>query len=247
MKHIAEDLKFVPLFSQLNQEQLEMIFSFSNFRKYDKGEIIFFETEPYIGFFCVYEGAVKLYKVSREGREHIVHIMYPYDTFAEVPAFENVERLFQNAAVYPINAMAIDQSTELLLVPAKPFITHIRKFPDLCLNFLSTLSKRLKMLNSHIETLSLFDIKKRLARYIISELETQKKNLNISSNRADPLYYSFIELSISKYDLASLLGTIIETLSRTFRRMQEEKLIEIEGKKIIIRNLPALKSLAELD
>lgn len=246
MKHIANDLKFVPLFSQLEQEQLEIIFSFSSFKRYNKGEIIFFETEPYIGFYCVYEGAVKLYKVSREGREHIIHIMCPYDTFAEVPAFENVEKLFQNEAVYPINAMAIDQYTELLLVPAKPFITHIRKFPDLCLQFLSTLSKRLKMLNFHIETLSLFDIKKRLARYILSELETQKKNLNIHSHKATSPHL-FIELSISKYDLASLLGTIIETLSRTFRKMQEEELIEVEGRKIIIKNLPVLKSLAELD
>jgi CRP/FNR family transcriptional regulator len=246
MKYIAEDLKFVPLFSQLDQEQLEIIFSFSHFKKYNKGEIIFFETEPYAGFYCVYEGAVKLYKVSREGREHIVHIMCPYDTFAEVPAFENVDKLFQNEAVYPINAMALDQPTELLLVPAKPFITHLRKFPDLCLQFLSNLSKRLKILNSHIETLSLFDIKKRLARYILSELEIQKKNLKISSNRIEPISLSF-ELSFSKYDLASLLGTIIETLSRTFRKMQEEKLIEVEGKKIIIKNLSALKSLAELD
>lgn len=246
MKHIANDLKLVPLFSQLEQEQLEIIFSFSSFKRYNKGEIIFFETEPYIGFYCVYEGAVKLYKVSREGREHIVHIMCPYDTFAEVPAFENVEKLFQNEAVYPINAMAIDQYTELLLVPAKPFITHIRKFPDLCLQFLSTLSKRLKMLNFHIETLSLFDIKKRLARYILSELETQKRNLNIHSHKAASSHL-FIELSISKYDLASLLGTIIETLSRTFRKMQEEELIEVEGRKIIIKNLPVLKSLAELD
>lgn len=246
MNRTYNDLKNVALFSELDSDQLEIIFSFSHFKKYTKGEIVFFETEPYTGFHCVFDGAVKLYKISREGREHIVHIMYPYDTFAEVPAFENTKKLFQNEAVYPINAMALDDYTELLLIPAKPFISHIKQHPELCLKLLSTLSKRLKILNSHIETLSLFNIKKRLARYILSEIELQKKSSFFSSGRTESSYL-FIELSISKYDLSSLLGTIIETLSRTFRKMQEEKIIEVDGKKIIIKNLPALKSLAELD
>lgn len=246
MNRSYKDLKNVALFSELEPEQLQIIFSFSHFKKYTKGEIVFFETEPYVGFYCVLEGAVKLYKISREGREHIVHIMCQYETFAEVPTFENTEKLFQNEAVYPINAMALDDPTELLLIPAKPFINHIKKYPEITLKLLSTLSKRLKMLNSHIENLSLFDIRKRLARYLLSEMKLQRGNINITStsNRTTPSH-PFIELSISKYDLASLLGTIIETLSRTFRKMQEEKLIEVEGKKIILKNIPALKSLAE--
>jgi CRP/FNR family transcriptional regulator len=237
------DLKKIHLFSDLSERELEKILSFSRHKKYSKGEILFFDTEPFHGFYCVLEGSIKLYKISTEGREHIVHIMNPFNTFGEVPVFENYEDVLSDKAVYPINAMAIEDNTEVFVVSAKPFLSYLKQNPEISLKFLSTLSKRLKLLNNHIEGLTLHDIKRRLAKYIIDEYDIAKKEKEkLEKTKKIILKKSdSIELSISKYDLASHLGTILETLSRTFKKLQDEKLIEVHGKTIKILDFKKLK------
>ncbi len=237
------DLKRIHLFSDLSEGELEKVRSFSTLKTAAKGEMLFFDTAPFVGFYCVMEGSVKLYKISSEGREHIVHIMHPYNTFGEVPVFDNYEAVMNDKAIYPINAMAIEEGTEVLLVSAKPFISFIKNSPDICLKFLSTLSKRLKLLNDHIEGITLHDIKRRLAKYILDEFEKakEKKEKIEKTKRIILKERNSIDLQISKYDLASHLGTILETLSRTFKKLQDEKIIEVRGKKITILNLKKLK------
>ncbi len=241
------ELKKIYLFSDLSEQELEKIISFSQYKKLKKGDMLFFDTEPFIGFYCMLGGSVKLYKISSEGREHIVHIMYPYNTFAEVPVFDNYEAVMNNTAVYPINAMATEDDTEVLLISAKPFLTFIKENPNICLKFLSTLSRRLKLLNDHIENITLHDIKKRLAKYIFNELEKEKKKkLKIEKEKKIILKdVNSFELNISKYDLASHLGTILETLSRTFKKLQDEKIIEVKGKRINVLDCKKLKSCFE--
>jgi CRP/FNR family transcriptional regulator, dissimilatory nitrate respiration regulator len=237
------ELKKIHLFSDLSESELNKIISFSHHKKFTKGEILFFDTEPFFGFYCVLEGSVKLYKISSEGREHIVHIMSKYNTFGEVPVFENYEAVLSGRAVYPINAMAIEDDTEVLVVSAKPFLSFLKENSDISLKFLSTLSKRLKILNNHIEGLTLHDIKRRLAKYILDEFEnTKKEKAKIEKLKHIILKPSdSIELSISKNDLASHLGTILETLSRTFKKLQSEKIIEVHGKKITVLDCKKLK------
>jgi len=245
--HEIKNLKKILLFSDLSDSELETLRSFTHLKKFNKGEILFFETEPYQGLYCLLDGCVKLYKISKEGREHIVHIIHPGNTFAEVPIFENNENVIKDNTFYPVNAMSIEDFTEVLIVSAKPFLELLKDTPDLCFKLLSTLSKRLKKLNSHIENISLLDVKKRLAKYIIAEFEKSVSQTHLEQNQKHLFLKEpdSIELNISKYDLASHLGTITETLSRTLKKFQEEGLIDVQGKSIIIRNLKKLKKCTE--
>lgn len=226
------DITKVFLFSELNEKELNLIRNFSSFHTYVKGEIIFFDTEPYQGFYGIIEGMVKIYKISKEGREHIIHLEHSGSTFAEIPMFE---RYFENKVsecFYPANAMAIEDETIVVKIPYKPFLELLELNSKISMKLLCSFSKRLKFLNSHIESLTLDDVTKRLSKYLINKIN---KNLNGNVNEIK------IELNISKYDLASHLGTIIETLSRAFRKLQSEELIEVSGKIITVKNLPALK------
>lgn len=237
------DLKNIFLFSELSEEELDEIRSFSHLKKYNKGEILFFDSEPYSGFYCTLDGAVKLYKISGEGKEHIVHIIYPFSTFAEVPLFENYGEIEKNNATYPVNAMAIEDNTEVIVIPAKNLIHFFESNSRLYLKLLATLSKRLRFLNSHIEKLTLLDVKKRLSKYLLEEFEKAKTIKEKTEKKKGIILKDInsIELAISKNDLASHLGTILETLSRTFKKLQDENLIEVQGKKIIIVNFKKLK------
>lgn len=221
------DINKIFLFSGLDERELQLIKDFSTIKAYEKGEIIFFETEPFLGFYGVISGLVKIYKISKEGREHIIHLEYPGSTFAEVPMFENDEENDLTNITYPANAMAIEENTVVIKVPVKPFLEFIHRNTDICLKMLASFAKRLRFLNSHIESMTLDDVSKRLAKYLLVEFAKKGRE--------------YIDLEISKYDLASHLGTITETLSRALKKLQTEGIIEVNGKKINIKDLAALK------
>lgn len=84
-------LRNVNLFSELNDKELEKVSELSSLKKFSKGEVIFFDTEPYLGFYIVIEGSIKIFKIVGDGREQIIHFVYPYNTFAEVPLLSSMK------------------------------------------------------------------------------------------------------------------------------------------------------------
>jgi len=94
-------LKNINLFSELDENEMDKIYSHSSIKTYDKGEMIFFDTEPYIGFYIVIEGGVKIFKISKDGREHVIHFIFPTNTFAEAPLFEHYDKIRREEFTYP--------------------------------------------------------------------------------------------------------------------------------------------------
>jgi len=228
-------LKKIFIFSELTQDDLEIIKNFSRLKKLDKGDIVFFDTEPYQGFYIVLEGMIKIYKISKDGREHILHLVDKYNTFAEVPLFENAGQILEKDFRYPANAAALEDETQVLLIPHRHFIELMATNNQLCLRMIAGFAKRLRYLNNHIENITLKDVTKRLAVYLFGELSKNKKTgLN-----------NTISLKISKHDLASYLGTITETLSRTLKKFQDDEIIEVDGKLIKILSENKLKEHCE--
>ena len=148
-------LQKVFIFSELSDQDFESIKSFSRSKVYNKGDIIFFDTEPYSGFYIVLNGLVKIYKISKDGREHILHLVDKFNTFAEVPLFENAGKVLENEFRYPANAMAISDGTEVLLIRARAFIELLEHNPSMCIKMISGFAKRLRHLNNHIENITL--------------------------------------------------------------------------------------------
>ena len=231
-------LKNVFIFSELDNEDAERLLSFSRLKTYNKGDIIFFDTEPYLGFYVVIQGMIKIYKFSPDGREHIVHIVDEFNTFAEVPLFENSGKVLESDFRYPANSMALEDETKLLLVPAREFLDFIQEGPGLCLKMVSGFAKRLKHLNNHITEITLKDVTKRVCSYLLEQSIIQDAYRNSGQQ--------LIHLNISKVDLASYLGTISETLSRTLRKLQEEKIIDVNGREIQILDISKLKNKSKL-
>ena len=171
----------------------------------------------------VVEGLVKIFKVSSEGKEQILHIYGPGEPFGQVAVYAGRS--------YPASAQAIARST-VLFFPRSAFIDLITRIPSLAMNMLAVLSVRLRGFTAQIENLSLKEVPGRLAGYLIYLLDEQGNE-------------DFVTLNISKGQLASLLGTIPETLSRIFARMTELNLIEMDGRKIKLLNPDRMVELAE--
>jgi len=198
------------LFGGMPPEHLDEIEKIAVRKEYGRGESVFFEGDPGVGFYMVATGKVKVFKTSLSGKEQILHIFGPGEPFGEVPVF--------HGQPFPAHAMALEKTT-LIFFPRKDFVELVHTMPSLVLNMLAVLSMRLRRFATQIENLSLKEVPARLAGYLVYLSEEQ-------GNREQ------VELQISKGQLASLLGTIPETLSRIFARMSDEGLISVEGKKI---------------
>jgi len=220
---IRKHLSQVDLFKDLTVEQLDEISRIVSDKEYNKGQLIFAEGDEGIGFYMVIRGRVKVYKVSPDGKEQIMHIFGQGQPFGEVPVFEG--------SCYPANAEAMETS-RLFFFPKKAFVNLIHENPSLAMNMLASMSQRLKQFSHLIESLSLKEVPGRLASYL---LYLSDRNGSIDD----------FELDIAKSQLASLLGTIPETLSRIFTRMTSRELIRINGPQITILDRAGIEDLAE--
>ncbi|MCG6538014.1 MAG: Crp/Fnr family transcriptional regulator [Syntrophales bacterium LBB04] len=212
----------LPLFEGLPKTQHEELATIALNRSYKKGRIIFSEGDEGKGFYAIISGRVKIFKVSPEGKEQILHLMGQGEIFGEVPVF--------TGQGYPAYAEA-HINCSLLFFPRNAFIELIKKDPSLSLNMLAVLSWRLRRFATLIEDLSLKEVPGRLAAYL---LYLSRKSLNKDE----------FDLDISKGQLASILGTIPETLSRILGKMSRQGLISSEGSRIRIMDRTTLGKIA---
>ncbi|MBW2567715.1 MAG: cyclic nucleotide-binding domain-containing protein, partial [Deltaproteobacteria bacterium] len=212
----------IPLFNGLPEDQLRDLTQIAVDRQFKKGQIIFSEGDEADGFYVIVQGLVKIFKLSVEGKEQILHIFESGEPFGEVPVFTGQH--------FPAHAEAIAKS-RLFFFPRDAFTDLIEQNPSLALNMLGILSKRLRQFTVKVEHLSLKEVPGRLADYL----------LNLSDEKGGE---SPVDLKISKQQLASLLGTIPETLSRILTRMTKQGLIQVDGPRIKIMDREGLEELA---
>lgn len=222
-----ETLRSIALFSELSIEELRKISSFSKIKNFKKNEIIFKEDDFYLGFYILLKGTVKIFKFSSRGKESVLHIIKPLNAFADIPLFDGGN--------YPVNAVAVEESIALL-IPKDKFLSLLKSDSDMSLKMLSGFAKRLKSLIIQVENLNSSEVPVRLAKYLLNEVK-----LSGTEKLPEP----FIKLSIPKTTLAAFIGTITATLSRTFKKLQDDKIIRVAGKKIFISDLERLKKLAK--
>lgn len=213
----------IPLFEGLSPKQCTALGAIAVRKYYSRGQNFFAEGDEGIGFYIVLSGKVKVFKLSSEGKEQIFHILEAPEPFAEAAVFAGQH--------YPASAQALAE-TMVLFFPRQKFMELISREPSLALAMLALLSLRLRKLTMLVENLSLKEVPSRLAAYLLY--------LNEHNGNAPT-----IELDISKNQMASLLGTIPETLSRILKRMNEEKLINVSTRSISILDKKGLTDLAE--
>jgi CRP-like cAMP-binding protein len=222
----VELLRRCPLFAGLKEEDLKKIRAIASLKRVGKKEVLFSEGEEAKGFYVILSGKVKLYKISPEGKEQILHVVSAPDAFAEAALF-----LEGN---YPAFAEALSDG-QLLFFPKRDFIQLIGRNPQLSINMIISLSHFLRKFASLIEELSLKEVSSRIAKYLID------LSLKLSKEGKSP---QEVELDLSKTQLASKLGTISETLSRTLAKMKAKGIIDVKKNKILIINREMLEKLA---
>ena len=148
MDKILNIISTIPLFKGLPEDQMVAIRKIALEKEFNKGEIIFSEGDEGNGFFVIAEGRVKVFKLSTEGKEQILHIFGPGQPFGEAPVFAGQK--------FPANAQAIEK-TRVLFFLRVSIVNLISANPSLALNMLAVMSKKLRQFAVQIENLSLRD------------------------------------------------------------------------------------------
>ncbi|MEP0831635.1 Crp/Fnr family transcriptional regulator [Microcoleus sp. AS-A8] len=220
---LREFIANIQLWRGLPEDQLDALAQIAIAKTYRKGEVIFAEGDEGRGFFVVKLGRVKVYKLSNDGKEQILHFFGAGDHFAEVPVFDG--------QCFPASAAAVEKS-ELLFFPRSAFLALLEQHSTLAIAMLAVSARHLRRMAQIIENLSFKEVPGRLAVYLLYLSERNGKGEEV-------------ELDMTKTQLAAFLGTIPETLSRVFAKMSQDGLIAIDGSRIKLLNRERLKVLAE--
>lgn len=216
------EIRSVPLFAGLDDGQVGRIRAIARAVEAARRDVLFREGEPVEGLFVLLSGRVKIYKLSPDGKEHILHVVRPGQTFAEAAVFM--------PGGYPAYAEALQKSRALLL-PKTPFLDLLRDEPAISLQIIASLSRYLKQFADRIEDLSLKDVSARLARWFLATAREKGRD--------------FWDLEITKGELASQIGTVSETLSRTLRKFQDAGWLQVRGRFVKILDKPALEGVSQ--
>ena len=222
-------LRRVPLFAELEEEDLDRLTGLSRVLHLRKKEMLFNEYEPYRGMFIILEGLAVVYKLSDEGRMLILHVCRAGGTVAEASLFDE-----DPEARYAAYACCTRDS-EVLFLPKEKFAPFLKRHPEVAWEMLKSFAARMRELSQQLEGVTLREVTSRLARYLLNEM---------AAAGLDEQVRPVLELTLAKNSLASFLGTVQETLSRTFARLTKENVIAVDGSKITILDPTRLRRLA---
>ncbi|WP_018248574.1 Crp/Fnr family transcriptional regulator [Orenia marismortui] len=218
-------LKEHPYFKELKAADLAEIDKLVITKTHQKGEIIFFEGEVGEALFLVKSGKVKLLKMVESGEEQIINIVKRGDIFAEVVLFDNGD--------YPATAIAMED-TEIGMIKGKDIEKLMYQIPEIALKILKVMSKRLRRAQQRIRNLGLKDTTSRTASALVY--------LAQEHGIGDELQVE-INLSLTQQELANIIGTSRETVSRVLNKFKDDNLISVSRQKIVIKDLAGLKDI----
>jgi len=192
-------------------------------RRYAAGETLFRQDVQASGFFVVASGLVEVARSGPDGRRQVLHLFGPGEVVGEVAAFQG--------SGFPAGAVARRRS-RVLFLPRDEVLALGRDRPEVLLALLGTLAGRLRRLVGLIEDLALKSVPSRLAARLLTLAAEQGRP-------AGP-----VELPTAKSVLAAALGTSPETLSRALRRLHEQGVLDVDGRRITLRDPGHLRRLA---
>jgi CRP/FNR family transcriptional regulator len=224
---MTENVKLVlrktPLFAGLTEQEMQSLAARVNKKHFQRGELLFSEGDSCTGLFLVASGQIRIFKLSPAGREQVLAVEGPGSSFAELPVFDGGN--------YPASASALEDA-DVLFISRKDFQNFCREHPEVALKVIAVVGSRLRRLVGIIEDLSFTTVRHRLIALILRLLQAggtaSKEGVRV-------------ELTKTHQDLAAELGTVRELVSRNLSRLQAEGFLEVDGRRIIVKDLSGLK------
>jgi CRP/FNR family transcriptional regulator len=210
------------LFAQVDPQRCHKLAEVSLMRQFRKGEPIFRQGDECPGVYIVVTGTVRIFKISPSGKEHVLHLISPGNTFAEVAAI--------GGFACPAHAEAVAK-TSCLLIPFEPFRREILADQQLCLQMMTGMAVWVRKLITLMEDLVLRDALGRTSRFLLESAVDQNGH---------------VVLPGLKRHVASHLNLTSETFSRTLSRLLEAGLVvEMDNNRVELKDRDKLQAISE--
>lgn len=196
-------------------------------KSFKAGELLFTEGEPCHGLQIIARGRVRIFKTSANGREQVLAVNQPGEPVAELPVF--------NGGVYPASGAAVEE-TQIAFIAQRDFQNFCLEHPAVALKVLSVVGARLRRLVGIIEELSFTTIRQRLVALLLK--------LAREEGAQSAAGIEFL-LPSTHQELANQLGTVRELISRNLQRLQAEGLLEVDGRRIVVKEMKGLSAMLE--
>lgn len=219
-------LRRTVIFRRLSTDDRQRLADVAHLRDFDKGDTLFREGDPPDHLYTVITGRVKVFKTTARGTDVILEIFGPGDPVGAVAVYES--------RAYPATGVALEPTTCLLL-PRQAFFSLLEAHPTLVRGLLVGLTHRLVELTTRLTELSGGRVEARLARFLL------KLANDMGQRRPDGI---FIPLSLSRQELADMIGTTIETAIRIMSRWSKDDLVRTEKDGFLVVDRAALESVA---
>ncbi|MBE3575834.1 MAG: Crp/Fnr family transcriptional regulator [Firmicutes bacterium] len=223
---MRDRLKQVPLFAQMDDDDLERLAQIVRVAEYRRGEQVFLAGDPGDAFYMVISGSVRIYILSEDGREKTLTLLGPGEFFGEMALVDDAPR--------SASAQALEFAR--LMVLSRGAFTHmITTHPDMAIKVIRVLSQRLREANSQMEQLAFGDVRGRVAAVLLDLAQRYpapaRKELRIA-------------FRLTQQELAHLTGTARETVTRVLGEFQDRGWIRIDERHYVVCAPERLRELA---
>ncbi len=208
--------KKVGIFSNITNDELVDIISMTGHMEYDKDENIFLEGDKSDTLYIINEGKIKLFKITKSGKEQILHILSEGEFFGELNLIKAGKYHFHARAVTPVR---------LCTLTNEDMKNIVLKRPEIGLKVLEVVGERLSKLETMVQTLATNDAEARLASLLIQLSEENGKRTSQGIE---------IRVPMSREDMSNLTGVARETISRKLKKLEDQGIIKVIGSRKIV-------------
>jgi CRP-like cAMP-binding protein len=214
------------IFKSLTHDEVDMINFEKEFRQYKRGEILYNEGNRISGFFCIHSGIIKVFKTGLDGKEQIIRFARPGDIIAYRSVLSN--------EVACTSAKAIEDC-QVCFIPSEILITFVKSNSTYAHELLKLACHELGEANSFITDIAQKTVRERLAEILL---------LLVNDFGLDNQNY--LQISLTREELANIVGTATESVIRLLSEFKTDKLVELNGRKIKILNTKGLEKISKV-
>ena len=218
-------LKGMTLFAGITDAELEALARDFTPHRFQHGEVIFHQGDPGQMLYLIQSGHVRIFVMGEEGQETSVTLCGPGDIFGELAVIDGLPRSASAAAL---------EDTVVLTLSRDRLREHMRRAPQLALNFMRALSVRLRSSTQQVETLTFLGVPGRLARQLLG-LARDYGVVEPDGVR--------IDTTLTQSDLASLIGATRESINKAMGSLRRQGLVITRGNSIVIVDPDALREM----
>ena len=214
------------LFKHLTTEEVETINFIKEFRHYKRGDILYQEGNRISGFYCINNGIIKVFKTGFDGKEQIIRFAKRGDIIAYRSVLSN--------ELACTSAKVIEES-QVCFIPSEILTSFIKTNPTYALELLKLACHELGEANSFITDIAQKTVRERLAEVLLFLVN----DFGIDNQQ-------FLNISLSREELANIVGTATESVIRLLSEFKADKLIALDGRKIRILNTKGLQKISHV-